>query len=89
MYYIDPHIHMVSRTTDDYETLSKIITSLDNKFRLKNKKNKEAKKQIINIYEAYIKIQNILKYALRPIEQISLSEFVQLEKSAISKTKKK
>lgn len=24
MYYIDPHIHMVSRTTDDYETLSKM-----------------------------------------------------------------
>jgi predicted metal-dependent TIM-barrel fold hydrolase len=24
MYYIDPHIHMVSRTTDDYETLAKI-----------------------------------------------------------------
>ncbi|MEM7784632.1 MAG: TatD family hydrolase [Planctomycetota bacterium] len=24
MYYIDPHIHMVSRTTDDYETLAKM-----------------------------------------------------------------
>jgi len=24
MYYIDPHIHMVSRTTDDYETLTKM-----------------------------------------------------------------
>ncbi|MEM7457355.1 MAG: TatD family hydrolase [Planctomycetota bacterium] len=24
MYYIDPHLHMVSRTTDDYETLSKM-----------------------------------------------------------------
>ncbi|MDG2469863.1 MAG: TatD family hydrolase [Pirellulaceae bacterium] len=24
MYYIDPHIHMVSRVTDDYETLSKM-----------------------------------------------------------------
>jgi predicted metal-dependent TIM-barrel fold hydrolase len=24
MYYIDPHIHMVSRTTDDYETLSRM-----------------------------------------------------------------
>src|SRR3954453_11072000 len=24
MNYIDPHIHMVSRTTDDYETLSKM-----------------------------------------------------------------
>jgi predicted metal-dependent TIM-barrel fold hydrolase len=24
MYYIDPHIHMVSRTTDDYEMLSKM-----------------------------------------------------------------
>ena len=24
MYYFDPHIHMVSRTTDDYETLSKM-----------------------------------------------------------------
>ncbi len=24
MYYLDPHIHMVSRTTDDYETLAKM-----------------------------------------------------------------
>lgn len=24
MYYIDPHIHMVSRTTDDYETLARM-----------------------------------------------------------------
>lgn len=24
MYYIDPHIHMISRTTDDYETLAKM-----------------------------------------------------------------
>ena len=24
MYYFDPHIHMVSRTTDDYETLAKM-----------------------------------------------------------------
>ncbi len=24
MYYIDPHLHMVSRTTDDYETLAKM-----------------------------------------------------------------
>ena len=24
MNYIDPHIHMVSRTTDDYETLAKM-----------------------------------------------------------------
>ena len=24
MYYIDPHIHMVSRTTDDYEMLAKM-----------------------------------------------------------------
>src|SRR4249920_373908 len=24
MYYIDPHIHMVSRTTDDYESLAKM-----------------------------------------------------------------
>ena len=24
MYYIDPHIHMVSRVTDDYETLAKM-----------------------------------------------------------------
>ncbi|MFN3192506.1 MAG: TatD family hydrolase [Aureliella sp.] len=24
MYYVDPHIHMVSRTTDDYETLAKM-----------------------------------------------------------------
>jgi hypothetical protein len=24
MDYIDPHIHMVSRTTDDYETLAKM-----------------------------------------------------------------
>ena len=24
MYYIDPHIHMVSRTTDDYETMTKM-----------------------------------------------------------------
>ncbi len=24
MYYIDPHIHMVSRATDDYETLAKM-----------------------------------------------------------------
>lgn len=24
MYYIDPHIHMVSRTTDDYETIAKM-----------------------------------------------------------------
>ncbi len=24
MYYIDPHIHMVSRTTDDYDTLAKM-----------------------------------------------------------------
>jgi predicted metal-dependent TIM-barrel fold hydrolase len=24
MYYIDPHIHMVSRTTDDYESMSKM-----------------------------------------------------------------
>ena len=24
MYYIDPHIHMVSRTTDDYETLTRM-----------------------------------------------------------------
>ena len=24
MYYIDPHIHMISRTTDDYETLTKM-----------------------------------------------------------------
>ena len=24
MYYIDPHIHMVSRTTDDYEILAKM-----------------------------------------------------------------
>ena len=24
MFYIDPHIHMVSRTTDDYETLAKM-----------------------------------------------------------------
>ncbi len=24
MRYIDPHIHMVSRTTDDYETLAKM-----------------------------------------------------------------
>ncbi|MCI0491935.1 MAG: TatD family hydrolase [Planctomycetes bacterium] len=24
MYYIDPHIHMVARTTDDYETLAKM-----------------------------------------------------------------
>ena len=25
MNYIDPHIHMVSRTTDDYETLAKLL----------------------------------------------------------------
>ena len=24
MYYFDPHIHMISRTTDDYETLAKM-----------------------------------------------------------------
>jgi predicted metal-dependent TIM-barrel fold hydrolase len=24
MYYLDPHIHMISRTTDDYETLAKM-----------------------------------------------------------------
>ncbi len=24
MYYLDPHIHMVSRVTDDYETLAKM-----------------------------------------------------------------
>ena len=24
MYYIDPHIHMVSRTTDDYATLARM-----------------------------------------------------------------
>src|ERR1700680_4098217 len=24
MYYFDPHIHMVSRVTDDYETLAKM-----------------------------------------------------------------
>ena len=24
MYYFDPHIHMVSRTTDDYETLARM-----------------------------------------------------------------
>ena len=24
MYYIDPHIHMVSRTTDDYQTLARM-----------------------------------------------------------------
>ena len=24
MYYLDPHIHMVSRTTDDYENLAKM-----------------------------------------------------------------
>ncbi|MGH7199615.1 MAG: TatD family hydrolase, partial [Planctomycetaceae bacterium] len=24
MYYFDPHIHMVSRTTDDYEALARM-----------------------------------------------------------------
>ena len=71
------------------DSVSKIIVSLDNKFRLKNKKNKQTKKEIPSIYESYVNFQNVLGYSLRPLEEVSVAEFIEYEKAAIRKAKPK
>jgi len=68
-------------------SISRMVLSLNNKYKLKNKKKKSDKKKIPSVFETYVKIQSILGYSITPLESMSLAEFLEHEKLAIAKRK--